>query len=87
MRFAMTGPPRDSEQAATQDLSFIRAAAGGEATRLVGLKAMQLAAKHLRDEAKTIPSGSIEKVYGRFVAMIDTNHSGTRFTLTLTLII
>jgi hypothetical protein len=79
MRFAMTGPPRDSEQEATQDLSFIRAAADGEATRLVGLQAMQLAAKHLRDEAKTMPSGSIEKVCGRLIAMIDTNHSGTRF--------
>ena len=29
-RFAMVGPPRDDEQQAVQDLSFIRAAADGE---------------------------------------------------------
>ena len=75
-RFAMEGPPRDDEQQAMQDLSFIRAAADGEVTRFGGLKAMQLAAKHLRDEAKPMSSGSIEKVDGRFIAMIDTNHSG-----------
>jgi hypothetical protein len=72
----MEGPPRDDEQQAMQDLSFIRAAADGEVTRFGGLKAMQLAAKHLRDEAKPMSSGSIEKVDGRFIAMIDTNHSG-----------
>ena len=53
-RFAMEGPPRDDEQQATQDLSFIRAAADGEVTRLSGLKAMQLTAKSLRDAAKAV---------------------------------
>ena len=77
-RFAMEGPPRDDEQQATQDLSFIRAAADGEATRLGGLKAMQQAAKRLRDAAKEVPSGSIEDVDGRFIAKIDTSESGTR---------
>ena len=52
-RFAMVGPPRDDEQQAVQDLSFIRAAADGEATRFGGLKAMQLAAKRLRDASKS----------------------------------
>ena len=80
-RFAMVGPLRDDEQQAAQDLSSIRAAADGEATRSGGLKAMQLAAKHLRDEAKTMPSGSIEEVDGRFIAKIDTNDSGTRFKM------
>ena len=75
-RFKMKGPARDDEQQAAQDLSFIRAGADGEVTRFGGLKAMQQAAKHLRDEAKPMPSGSIEKVDGRFIAMIDTNHSG-----------
>ena len=85
-RFAMVGPPRDDEQQAMQDLSFIRAAADGEATRFGGLKAMQLAAKSLRgaaerfrDAAKAVPSGSIEGVDGRFIAKIDTSESGTRF--------
>ena len=75
-RFAMEGPPRDDEQQAMQDLSFIRAAADGERTRSGGLKAMQLEAKRLRDASKAIPSGSIEEADGRFIAMIDTNHSG-----------
>ena len=56
-RFAMEGPPRDDEQKAMQDLSFIRAAADGEATRPAKLQAMQLAAKHLRDEAKATARG------------------------------
>ena len=77
-RFAMVGPPREDEQQAMQDLSFIRAAADGEATRFGGLKAMQLAAKRLRDTAKAVPSGSIEGVDGRFIAKIDTSESGTR---------
>jgi hypothetical protein len=46
-RFAMVGPPRDEEQQAVRDLSFIVAAADGELTRFGGFKAMQLAAKHL----------------------------------------
>ena len=78
-RFAMEGPRRGDEQQASQDLSSIRAAADGEATRTGGLKAMQLAAKRLRDAAKTIPLGSIEEVDGRFIAKIDSNESGTRF--------
>ena len=85
-RFAMEGPPRDDEQQAAQDLSGIRAAADGEATRSGGLKAMQLAAKHLRDAAKrlrdatkAVPCGIIEEVDGRFIAKIDTKESGTRF--------
>ena len=80
-RFAMEGPPRDDEQQATQDLFSIRAAADGEATRSGGLKAMQLAAKRLRGKAKTMPSGSIEEVDGRFIATIDTNDSGARFKM------
>lgn len=75
-RFYILGPVRDEEQQAAQDLSSIRAAADGYLPRSSGMKAMQLAAKHLRDEAKAMPSGSIEKVDGRFIAMIDTNHSG-----------
>ena len=75
-RFYILGPVRDEEQKAAQDLSSIRAAADGYLPRSSGMKAMQLAAKHLRDEAKAMPSGSIEKVDGRFIAMIDTNHSG-----------
>lgn len=75
-RFKMMGPVRDEEQQAAQDLSSIRAAADKELTRSGGLEAMQLAAKYLRDEAKTVPSGSIEKADGRFIAVIDTNHSG-----------
>jgi len=75
----MEGPARDDEQQAAQDLSSIRAAADGEATRSGGLKAMQLAAKHLRDEAKAMPYGSIGEVDGRFIAKIDTSESGTRF--------
>ena len=39
-RFKMEGPARDDEQQAAQDLSSIRAAADGEATRSGGLKAM-----------------------------------------------
>ena len=78
-RFAMEGPRRGDEQQASQDLSSIRAAADGEATRTGGLKAMQLAAKRLRDAAKAIPSGSIEEVDGHFIAKIDSNESGTRF--------
>ena len=75
-RFKMMGPVRDEEQQAAQDLSSIRAAADKELTRSGGLEAMQLAAKYLRDEAKTVPSGSIDKADGRFIAMINTNHSG-----------
>ena len=52
-RFKMEGPARDDEQQAAQDLSSIRAAADGQATLSGGLKAMQLAAKHLRDAALT----------------------------------
>ena len=80
-RFKMEGPARDDEQQAAQDLSSIRAAADGELTRSGGLKAMQLVAKHLRDEAKTLPSGSIENVDGRFIAKIDTHDSGTRIKM------
>ena len=75
-RFKMEGPARDDEQQAARDLSFIRAAADGELSRSGGLKAMQLEAKRLRDASKAIPSGSIEEADGRFIAMIDTNHSG-----------
>ena len=68
-RFAMEGPLRDDEQQAAQDLSAIRAATSGGATRSGGLKAMQLAAKHLRDAAKhlrdatkAVPWSIIEEV-------------------------
>ena len=80
-RFAMVGPIRDEEKHAAQDLSFIRAAADGGATRSGGLKAMQLAAKCLRGAAKAVPLGSIEEVDGRFIAKIDTRESGARFKM------
>ena len=60
-RFAMEGPRRDDEQQAAQDLSIIRAAADGEATRTGGLKAMQLAAKRLQDAVKAIPLEALRK--------------------------
>ena len=50
-RFYMEGPRREDEQRATQDLTDIRAAASGEATRLDGLREMKLAAKRLQEEA------------------------------------
>ena len=59
-RFKMEGPGRDDEQQAAQDLSAIRAAADGVATRPAKLQAMQLAAKHLRDEAKATARGGIK---------------------------
>ena len=59
-RFKMEGPARDDEQQAAQDLSAIRAAADGVATRPAKLQAMQLAAKHLRDEAKATARGGIK---------------------------
>jgi hypothetical protein len=80
-RFAMVGPPRDEEQQAARDLSFIVAAADGELTRFGGLKAMQLAAKHLRDAARAAPSGIIDEVDGGFVAKIETKGSGARFKM------
>ena len=40
-RFKMEGPARDDEQKAAQDLSSIRAAADGQATRSGGLRAMR----------------------------------------------
>ena len=80
-RFNMEGPARDDEQQAAQDLSAMLAAADGEATRSGGLRAMQLAAKHLRDEANTMPSGSIEEVDGRFIAKIDTSAPGARIRM------
>ena len=58
-RFYILGPVRDEEKHAAQDLSSIRAAADGEATRPSGLKAMQLAAKNLRDTTRALPLGSI----------------------------
>ena len=58
----MEGPLRDDEQQAAQDLSAIRAAADGEATRPAKLQAMQLAAKHLRDGAKAAARGGIKEV-------------------------
>ena len=73
-RFKMVGPVRDEEQLAARDLSFMRAAADGEATRTGGLKAMQLAAKNLRETTKAL--GSIEEVGARFIARIDTQESG-----------
>ena len=61
-RFKMVGPPRVDEQQAAQDLSAIRAAADGEATRLAKLQAMQLAAKQLRDGAKAAARGGTKEV-------------------------
>ena len=57
----MEGPVRDDEKQAAQDLSSIRAAADGEATRLAKLQAMQLAAKQLRDGAKAAARGESRK--------------------------
>ena len=52
-RYYIVGPPRgDDEQQAYSDLSYIRAAAEGAPTRAHGLRAMQLAAKCLRDEVQ-----------------------------------
>ena len=45
------GPRRGGKHQAAQDLTDICAAAGGEATRLGGLRAMQLATKHLAQAA------------------------------------
>ena len=50
-RFHIEGPRREDELRATQDLTDIRAAANGEATRLDGLRAMKLAAKRLQEGA------------------------------------
>ena len=68
-RFYILGPVRDEEKRAAQDLSSVRAAADGEATRSSGLKAMQLVAKNLRDATKALPSGSIEEIDGRLIAI------------------
>ena len=57
-RYYFAGPPRgDDEQQAEQDLCYIRAAAEGASTREQGLRAMQTAAKLLRDEAKALARG------------------------------
>ena len=61
-RFYMEGPRREDEQRATQDLTDIRAAASGEATRLDGLRAMKLAAKRLQEEAKAAIRGGTPAV-------------------------
>jgi hypothetical protein len=61
-RFYILGPVRNEKQQAAQDLSSIRAAADGEATRLAKLQAMQLAAKQLRDGAKAAARGGIKEV-------------------------
>ena len=45
MRFYMEGPRREDKQQAAQDLTDIRAAASGKATRLDELHAMKLATK------------------------------------------
>ena len=47
-RFYMTGPRRDDEHQAGQDLKYIRAAASGEASRLGELRAMVTGTKPLR---------------------------------------
>jgi len=60
IRFFVTGPRRDDENQAGQDLKYIRAAASGEASRLGELRAMKLAAKRLQDEAKVAMRGGIK---------------------------
>ena len=55
IRFYLTGPRRDDEHQAGQDLKYIRAAASGEASRLGELRAMKLATERLQDEATQGP--------------------------------
>ena len=70
-QFYMEGPRREDKQQAAKDLTDIRAAASGEATRLHELRAMKAATKRLQDEAKTAMRGGIETVASdRFVARI-----------------
>ena len=59
-RFYMEGPRRDAEQQAVQDLTYIRAAASGESTRLGELRAMKRATKRLQDEARAAMRGGIK---------------------------
>ena len=59
-RFYMEGPRRDAEQQAVQDLTYIRAAASGESTRLGELRAMKCATKRLQDEARAAMRGGIK---------------------------
>ena len=59
-RFYMEGPRRDAEQQAAQDLTYIRAAASGESTRLGELRAMKRATERLQDEAKAAMRGGIK---------------------------
>ena len=61
-RFHMEGPRREGKREAEQDLIDIRAAAGGEPTRLGELRAMKLATKRLQDEAKAATRGGIKAV-------------------------
>ena len=59
-RYRFAGPLRgDDEQQAYQDLYYIRAAAEGAPTRVQALRAMQTAAKLLRDEAKALARGGV----------------------------
>ena len=61
-RFKMVGPRREDKQQAAQDLTDIRAAAGGEATRLSELRAMKGVANRLLAQAKAATRGGIKAV-------------------------
>ena len=56
-RFYMEGPRREDKQHAIEDLTDIRAAASGRATRLDKLLAMKLATKRPQEEAKAALRG------------------------------
>ena len=62
MRFHMEGPRREDKQQAAQDLTDIRAAASGKATRLDELHAMKLATKRLQENAKAAIRGGTPAV-------------------------
>ena len=61
-RFHMEGPRREDKEQAAQDLSDIRVAASGEASRLDELRAMKLATKRLQEAAKAATRGGIKDV-------------------------
>ena len=73
-QFYMEGPRREDKQQAVKDLTDIRAAASGEATRLDELRAMKKASKLLQDEAKAATRGGMKAVESekmcKFLAMM-----------------
>ena len=79
IRFYLTGPRRDDENQAGQDLKYIRAAAYGEASRLGELRAMKLAAERLQEEAKIAMRGGIktenaDRMFARIQFTYDSVH-------------